>query len=538
MIRRFGIAGLVAMVLLGAVVVSLILFTIMLGPARAMNIAAAAALSTTVDGLAEDPGPHCIPVLDLAVDPAALDSLQLDLPWSGGANVRALLHENDIDHKVKFRYRGVFTPSHFLGGKKSFRLAMKSTNPWSPYRRVNVINPKAFNLVNDHMAAWVAGSMGVPVPMNEMVLVRINGEDQGVMELFEQVDGDFERNRHLAQHEVPVYKGDYPPVTERALPKGRTLWQSAAHWEYASDADSTIAHAKLVRLVAALVRDTASVATHRDSIAKLVDVDAFLRYQAALVVINSIHIDQYHNQWLVLDPRTGRFYPVLWDALLMFAPADEGLYSVHDALEWWMLRVPEWRLQRDRYVYEALLVLQREGSFDARLNMVIERISPSVLADRNKFGNVTLSPEDVHRFSVVHVISSLAGFRGSVHAYWERTLARMEATDVAVERGSVLRLRTTTEAPLRLSWIYPWEAGSVGVSVNGKTVEALWNGSEYTVVLQRTLAPAPGSKDHPLADKQCMIVEPLDATVSFSQGIPADLRITNAITDEAITSRP
>ncbi len=534
MIRRFGIAGLAAMMLIGAVLVSLIVFAIMLGPARAASIAAAAALNTTVDGLAEDPGPHRIPMLDLVVDPAGMDSLQRDLPWSGGANVRALLRENSIDHKVKFRYRGVFTPSHFLGGKKSFRLAMKSTNPWSPYRRVNVINPKAFNMVNDHMAAWVAGTMGVPVPMNEMVYVRINGEDQGVMELFEQVDGDFERNRHLAQHEVPVYKGDYPSITDHSLPKGRTLWQNAAHWEYASDADSTIAHAKLVKLVAALVKDTLSLEAHRDSIAALIDVDAFLRYHAALVVINSIHVDQYHNQWLVLDPRTGRFYPVLWDALMMFAPADEGLYSVHDALEWWMLRVPDWRLQRDRYVYEALLELQLQGSFDARLNTVIDRISPSVLADRNKYGNVTLLPEDVHRFSLVHVISSLAGFRGSVHAYWERTLARMEANDVTVEKGPVIHVRANIEAPLRLRWT----GSSMAVRVNDMVTVPVEENGGWTLVLHRTLRPAQGSKDHPLADKQCMEVLPLDATILFEGGVPSSLVITNAITDEAITSRP
>ncbi|MBK8499141.1 MAG: CotH kinase family protein [Flavobacteriales bacterium] len=530
MTRRFGIVGLVWTGLSAAVLLSLVGFAVLLGPSRATSIAAAAVLNASIDGFAEEPGAHRIPVLDLHVAPSALDSLQRDLPWSGGESVSAFLIENGVRHKARFRYRGVFTPSHFLGGKKSFRLSMKRSNPWAPYRRLNVINPKAFNMVNDHMAAWVAGSLGVAVPMNEMVFVRINDEDCGVMELFEQVDGDFERNRHLHRHEVPVYKGDYPPVADRSLPKGRSLWQDPAHWEYASDADSSLAHQRLASLIAALARDSLPLEAHRDSIARLIDVDAFLRYQAALVVINSIHVDQYHNQWLVLDPRTGRFYPVLWDALMMFAPRDGSLYAVHDALEWWMLRVPDWRLRRDRYVYEALAQLQREGGFDARLDEVIERIRPSVLADRNKYGNVTLQPEDVHRVSLAHVISSLVGFRSSVHAYWDRTLARIEAKEVEVTKGDVLRLRSSNDAPLLLRW----SGDGTIVTVNGHLAAPGFENGRWTLVLYRELVAGPGSKDHPLADKQLMIVEPLDAIVAFEGGVPASLEILNAITHEAV----
>lgn len=528
--HRMGIVGLVWSIGAAVVILSLIGFLFMLGPSRAVSIAAAAALNVTIDGLAEVRPEHRIPVMDLQVDPSALDSLQADLPWSGGRNVRAVLRSNGVEHKVKFRYRGVYSPSHFLGGKKSFRLTMKRSNPWAPYRKVNVINPKAFNLVNDHMAAWVAGSMGVAVPLNELVFVRMNDEDQGVMELFEQVDGDFERNRHLTTHEVPVYKGDYSPVVDRTLPKGRTLWQSAAHWEYASDADSTLAHAKLQALVAALVKDTNSIASHRDSIAQLIDVDAFLRYHAALLVINSMHIDQYHNQWLVLDPRTGRFYPVLWDALMMFAPPNEPLYYVHDAMAWWVAHIPEWRLQRDRYAYQALLEMERAGAFDVRLNSTIERIAPSVLADRNKFGNVTLQPEDVHRFSVVHVIGSLASFRSSVHGYWQRTLQRLEAKAVDVERGAQLRVRARIEAPVRLRW----SGAPTIVQVNGAEAVPTEENGQWTLVLHRTLKPPAGGKDHPLADKQSLLVEPLDASILFEGGVPPSLVITNAITDETV----
>lgn len=512
------------------VLVSIGVFAFLLGPSRAARIAGAAVLSVAVDGFAEGPTVHRIPVLDLDIDPVALDSLQRDLPWSGGDNVSALLQENGIVHKVKFRYRGAFSPSHFLGGKRSFRLSMKGSNPWSPYRKVNVINPKAFNLVNDHLAAWVAGSMGVPVPMNEMVFVRMNGEDHGVMEMFEQVDGDFERNRHLTSRDVPVLKGDYPPIEGRELPKGRTLWLDADHWEDASDAPMSAARTKLRSLVEALVPDTIPVSAHRDSIAALIDVETWLRYEAALLVLNTVHIDQYHNQWLVLNPRTDRFYPVLWDALLMFAPDGEPLYYVNDAMTWWTFHIPAWRLQRDRTAYQAMVRLHREGDFSRSLDEVIRRIQPSVLADRNKHGNVTLLPEDVHRVSVLHVISSTSGLRSSTSAYWERTLVRMEANDVQVRRDSVVRISSKSEAPLRLSWTGPEQL--VTVDGFGVPIEPYPGG--FSVLLHRTLKPRPGGKDHPLVDRQHLVVQPLDAVIGFSAGIPATLVVTNAITDAAI----
>jgi len=521
-ILRIGFAALVLLSLLG--------FAIALGPSRAARIAGAAASNVLVDGFAEQPGEHRIPVIDLRIDPVALDSLNADLPWSGGANQKARLIGNGVEHKVRFRYRGMYTPSHFLGGKKSFRLSMKRSNPWAPYRRVNVINPKAHNLVNNHMAAWVAGSMGVPVPMDEMVFARINGKDIGVMELYEQVDGDFERNRHLWPKQVPVYKGDFPPITGRTLSKGRTLWADAAHWEYSSKADSTIAHDKLVRLVAALQKDTLPIAAHRDSIAALLDVDAWLRYEAALLVINTTHVDQYHNQWLVLNPRTGRFYPVLWDALMLFAPPGEPLYYVNDAMSWWTLRIPEWRLQRDRYVREAMQRLHRDGEFNRQLDAVVERIGPSVLADRNKFGNVTLEPEDVHRASLLHVIGSLAGLRSGAAAHWERTLQRFERAEAVVDRGAALRVRSGAEVPIRLHWT----DGPQQVLVKGEAVQAEPFANGWTIVLHRELIAKEGGKDHPLADKQALTVAPLDASIDFGGSIPASLVLTNAVTDEPI----
>ena len=261
--------------------------------------------------------------------------------------------------------------------------------------------------------------MGVPVPHDELVQVRLNGRDHGVMELYEQPTGKLEQVRGMWPEEVPVYKGDFGPLQGRALGARNLLWSEAAHWQYVSKADSAMAHARLTSLVGLVSDRRMPLDERRDSLASLIHMDAYLRYLAALWVVNTAHIDQYHNQFLVLDPRNGLFYPILWDALLMYEQPGKPRYYVHDALAYWVLQVPEWRLLRDRHAWQALQRLHGEGLFQTRWNEVEERVMPSLLADRNKYANVTLQAEDVHRYSMVHAAASSASMQEQVRTYWD-----------------------------------------------------------------------------------------------------------------------
>jgi len=432
--------------LAGIVVLTLLLGMSVLGPSRALHIGVAAASNVVIDGLNEAPPPHRIPVVELEVDAKDLDALNADLPWSGGEVKAATLIDKGIRYPAKFRYRGVYATTHFLGGKKSFRLSLKKDNPFSPYRRLNFINPKAFNMVNDHLALWIAGRMGVPVPYDDFAFVRINGVDVGVMEVFEQVDKDFERNRHLTDRSVAVFKGDYPPVKGRELPKPLALWADAAHWEYVGGGDSALAHQRLKALVDVVRSKKLTPEQKHDSLPKLIDIDAYLRYYAALKVLNTCHIDDHHNQWLVLSPRTGLFYPVLWDPLMMYPHTDEPLQPVHDALSKLVLMDPAWRSRCDRYVSNAIDDLRSDGTWVKHLNEVADRLEPSVLRDRNKYGQVSSDPADVHRYSFAHWSRSLTSLQHTALTHWEKVKAEMSEVQAsaAVHGNSV---QVTAQGP-------------------------------------------------------------------------------------------
>lgn len=525
--RTSGGAGawMVAVALLAITVV----FAALLGPGRAASIALASITSTLVDDLYEGHPEWGLPLLSITVSPAALDSLNSDLPWSGGTNIRSTVDIDGVEYPARFRYRGALTPSHYLGEKRSFRLTFRDPPPQFPYRKVNVINPKSFNMLNNHLGLWIGGRMGVPVPHDELVRVEVNGKAWGVMELYEQPGDDFLRTRGLSDDRVAVYKGDFGPVRDRTLGARNLLWQSAGHWQYVGRADSTKAHAQLSALVRVVNDHGLSMEARADSIARLLNMDIYLRYLAALWVVNTSHIDQYHNQFLVLDPKDGRFVPVLWDALLMYEQAGAPRYFIHDALAYRVLQVPQWRLQRDRLAWEALKELQRNGLFRARWDEVQDRVRPHLLADRNKFANVTLRAEDVHRYSILHAIRSGQGIQQRASTYWDGLLTRLEQCRVKVQhRGNELVLATTDECPLELSWAAN-DSTQVAVLLNGAPLHSSEQDGYHRAVIHRNVSHSSAQPDIYQQDQQFK-VEPLEATLTFVPSIPASVRITNAIT--------
>ena len=533
MSRKHEKRGPVVWMALAAVIAITVVFAALLGPRRALSIALASGLSTLVDDLHEPSFPHRLRVIEVVVDEAHLDTLNSDLPWSGGRQVEASVRLNGVRYPAKFRYRGALTPSHFLGGKRSFRLTFKDPPPQLPFRKVNIINPKSFNMLNNHMGLWVGGFMGVPVPHHELVQVRLNGRDQGVMELYEQPTGDLEEVRGLSQGPVPLYKGDFGPVRGRELGARNLLWTDAAHWQYESKADSAKAHRQLKALVGLLGDRRMPIEQRRDSLSRLVHVELYLRYMAALWLVNTSHIDQYHNQFLVLGPRDDRFHPVLWDALLMYEQPGRPRYFIHDALAYWMLQVPEWRLQRDRYAWEARRTLHGEGRFLQHRDREEERLMPSLLADRNKYANVTLLAEDVHRYSMVHASSSSVTMRDQVSAYWDDLQVRISTCTLKQEwQGNTLGLSTEDECPIVITWPVNDTLTVAVISEGSQLPVERVNGSDR-VVVHRTVRCSGPSPD-PFLPAQHYMVDPLRTTLSFVPSVPSGIRINNAITDEAV----
>ncbi|MFZ1688346.1 MAG: CotH kinase family protein [Flavobacteriales bacterium] len=496
------------------------------GVHRATGMTAAAALNVLADGLLESRVEHRLRIVEVEVDATVLDSMQSNLPYSGTEWEKAALMDNGIRYPVEFRYRG-YGAIHHIGKKKSFRLKLKRNGPFGPYERLNFLNPKSFNMINVHMSYWIAARMGVAVPYDDMVFMRLNGKDHGVMHMCEQVDADFERNRNLASGDVPMYKGDFAPTAMRDSVQHGLLWRSANNWQYQGQADSTDARRKLEGLIHLVNTKNLPWQQRRDSLERIIDVDAFLRFAAAMKVLETRHIDNYHNQLLVLSPRTSKFYPVMWDPIFLFAPADEPLYPMYDALSFWLLHDPEWRWKRDRYIVEALGILHGDSSAYRYMDDVIARIEPSVHADRNKYGVLSMAGQDVDRYSVLHWAYSIEQLRKQMSAHWNALLGELEENNIQLKHAANSVTVTGTGVP-------PVELLLIGDSLQ---VDATSGGKDYRIdvieenvdTLRVRIFPwtARNEKGSLYNDGQRYTLQPWDVTVRMAKG---RLRDANART--------
>lgn len=517
--RRRAIIAVIVLTLLGFG-----MGLVFLGVDRTVRITATAALVQWVDGQVERPFASTLPVFDVRLAESDLAALNSDLPWSGGNSHPATVRHHGRNHPVMLRYRGLVVTSHYLGAKKSFRVAFEGESPFGRIQRMNFINPKTPDMLNVHMALWLARSMGVAVPYDDFALVSMNGGEPGVFEMTEQIDGTFEQGP--GGGEVPVFKGDYPAAKDRTIPERRALWKDAAHWVFTGEADSTEAMFTLQRLVRwiGLVDSSDSL---RGQLPELLDIEGYLRYCAALQTIGTLHIDNYHNQWLVMDPAAGRFHPVMWDPLLLFPFDGEPWYPIHDALAYHVLAEPRWRLARDRYIWQALLDLHRRGAFDRELTRMLDRIRPAVLADRSKCTGITDNNMDVFPYSAVQFARAADALRTGMAAYWDRLEQQCTVRELQVTRGAgTLRVRSKGPCALQLSWPEP-------VRLRTPLPANAWLDHEKgttTLTIVPDVEQAGAERGSVFADGSWYEPAPVDLMLVFEGEIPGGLRFANAIT--------
>ena len=529
-LRRMGWPGLLLCLF---VVLVNFLGLFLLGPKDAARIAWSAAASATLDGLAEGPFELQIPVVDLHVERELLDRLGEDLPMSGGEYVPAILRSNGLQHQAEFRYRGGVYTAHFLGSKKSFRLKLGKRNPFAPFRSLDFLNPKTADLLHNRMSCLMAEQMGVAHPYNGFAFVRLNGEDHGVMEVLEHIGGRFEKLRGEAKGQVPVFKGDFPPIDRNGVPKGKLLWASADSWQYMSKADSSEAKA-LLQATVQWVNATDSLRPSMDSLARCIDLGAFARFNALIHLLGTWHIDNFHNQWLVRSADTGLLYPVLWDAHPLFDRGSMPFHFTPDALSFHLMRDKDWRLERDRALYAGWRQMNDGGKFDELYQEEITTLRSAVLRDKNRSTLVTDVGEHVYRSSAVQWVRGLNRFSESIHAHWERTRDAFKIQSFKViTTDTTLKISYVGEVALRLENPAGREDLRV-LSIEAGGVVNLDPLPGVVLIHPRVSAPNEEYSD-PYSPWSYCVAEPIDVTFHIASGVPAALHFFNAVTDEEIT---
>ena len=366
------------------------------GVSDGVKINAIAALTALQNRTPSNSIPEGIPVYELQIEEGEWELLVASLPKSGKVKKEALFLVNGKEYPVKLKLRGNLK-LHWGGPKKSFRVYFDGDSPFGDVKQMNFVNPKTYQLTNNHMTSWIGDQMGVHTVKNEMVFVRINGVNYGVMEMVEQPTNRYEKIRDVSAKKVALYKGDYLE-DEKGKAVAVKLWKDIDNWVYKSKKGEKQAKSILTSLITVLNSDSLTLKERWKGIEKHILVDEFIKFYACLTVLNTMHIDQTHNHVLALDKKGGRFYPILWDPTYMWTKNKDSYYDFYDPLSYYMLQNPKWREQRDVYVQQYVEGVYFSGGFEAYHDSLSNSIAEAVDLDYNKCNPVGNDMNMVYRF--------------------------------------------------------------------------------------------------------------------------------------------
>ena len=316
------------------------------------------------------------------VDEAKLKALDSDLPYSGREYVKARLLYPDGDiHSIDFRYRGDY-PYHWYGGKKSLRVKTKKKHLYEGMRVFNLIASKNPLMVSNHLSYKLARRLGIMAPESEMVEVYINGKYVGLQLMVENLNEQFLRRNGRMPGDIFV--GELvgrDAVPDRGL--GGEVFFNADFWQKASYNNHREEgwREALVDLTKSLYTDDF------DRFFSLLDMDAWGRFGAFILISRSTHFDMYHNWRLFFNPSTGKFEPIVWDSVGMGYLRND---FVIDEGEFEIIRTTlfEKLLQSNLFIekrFDAVVDFLTKGGADdigAALEET-ERLVPSIMRDPN-----------------------------------------------------------------------------------------------------------------------------------------------------------
>lgn len=394
--------------------------------------------------------PSGIPIYEINIDQKKWNKLTNDLPKSGQDKKKAELIYDDIKYLVKIKLRGKLK-LHWGGPKKSIRVYFKDDSPMEGIKKLNFVNPKTYQLINNHITKWIGDKVKTHTVNNEMVFLRINNENYGVMEMVEQPGPNYEKSRGLSNQKVPLYKGDYLKDDQNNY-HPVLLWENFDYWVNKTEWDKIRADKRLKSLIDVINNDSISIEQRWSELEEHVIIDDFIRYYATLKIVNTMHIDQMHNQVLVLNNKENCFYPILWDPTFMWAKDPNNYYNFYDPLSYYILLNPVWREKRDLYIQQYLKDFYYSGAFVNYFDKVRTDIRPAVRLDYNKCNPVGYDLDMVYRFPNYLFERSCNKVLNTCNEYYQTVEQDLNLTDIneLSIKDSIIDISFKSNSPLIL----------------------------------------------------------------------------------------
>ncbi|MCA9000557.1 MAG: CotH kinase family protein [Planctomycetes bacterium] len=248
--------------------------------------------------------------VDLQLPRLEKSRLNARLPDSGSEYVEGkMVYPWGEAKKVSLRYRGDLM-HHWALGKKSWRVKTKKKRLWNGIRKFNLIVPETPALLEEHLGYQVARDLGLLAPVSELVNVRLNGSNRGLYTLVGQVDEQMLRANKRMPGDIFVGDlgfGDMFPRYGNRIFDLPGVWTKAAINNHYSDEHAAAMH----RLCQVL--DWAQGPEKERALGEILDLEVFARFAAYRSLVQTGHVDHYHNWKLYYDPWRNKFEPIVWD---------------------------------------------------------------------------------------------------------------------------------------------------------------------------------------------------------------------------------
>lgn len=291
------------------------------------------------------------------------------------------------DYKVETKLRGD-NYWHWIYEKKSLKIKTKKSNLIDGIRKFNFSAPREKTMLVYSLEASLASRMGILTPNVEPVKVYMNDEYAGVFLSIEEIDEIFLRRNGKLPSNIYDDEKSWNNIKIRSAIESNGIysWKSAENWEKLAENNTMKPEdfsdlEYLLKIVNNTPKEKFPV-----EIEEVLDIDKYLKWYAHSEISGSLHQDSYHNNKLYVDPSSGKFEPIAWDAhgFSTHNPPDVPLDTPMNPLNMKILQNPEYIQKANQYLWEAV---NGEGSYQKQAQIIDDmynKIKKAVYDDANK----------------------------------------------------------------------------------------------------------------------------------------------------------
>lgn len=326
---------------------------------------------------------HQLPVYELNLSPNNYITLNKNMPDPTKTRLLtdeykqylpAKLKYDQLEYDVDVSYWGVDF-DHWHNPKKSWRIKFNPDKPFIGQTTINLIIPEDRGMYLEELSNYRANKLGLIVSNSQFVVLKVNGQTQGVYWQVEHWTPAF-----LERSGLPV--GNLYGEDDEALLKTETkpLFSSIKYWtKYTQDEiyseDNYAEMAILLDLI-----NNVSDEEFFQKLPQILDMDNFLIWQAHSVLMGSTHQGSTRNLRPYWHPALGKFYIFPWDVL-----GDYGWPVDYHPLVARVLKNPDWLEKRNQILQDYLSNPQNLADDLKYYDQLVDQTKTAVFQDYRKF---------------------------------------------------------------------------------------------------------------------------------------------------------